>query len=171
MSTHTTHNNNVFRQGLEDFAKKQATQFEAMLQNVAQMLVNRVDSLFVPLPPYAPGGSRSYPAWEGQMHDATGVGVYVNGRLSSYLPTKKGQGPQYDDESGATNIIGSEYLMNALNAASTRFSKNVWIVLFCAVPYAYRVNTSGSHWGRGVGFFDKLAQELYNNVCTSLKAV
>lgn len=171
MSTYTTANAKIFKQGLEDFAKKQATMFETALRNVAQMLVDRVDQLFTPMPPYAPGGNPSFPVWEGQMHDATGVGVYINGKLASYLPTKKGLYPQRDAKSGATNIIGSEYLMNALNAATTTFSKGIWIVLFSAVPYAAKVNTIGSPWGRGVGYFDQLCNKLYNDVCTSLKIV
>lgn len=171
MSTHTTANAKIFRQGLEDFAKKQATLFEPVLRNVAQMLVNRVDEVFTPIPPYHGGGNESFPVWEGQMHDATGVGVYINGALTSYLPTKKGRFPQSDAASGATNIIGSEYLQNALNAATTIFSKGIWIVLFCAVPYAARINAAGSPWGRGAGFFGQLCNRLYYDVCNNLKIV
>ena len=170
MSNHTAHNSQVFKVGLKNSSEKQIKpMLVAMLKNVAKRLVDYVDSSFGGFnPPKVPSaGNTQFPVWFGQLHDATGVGVYVDGVLSSFLPTKRALDTQPQDG----YIIGSTFLQNALNNATSQFSKGIWIVLFSAVPYAYKINTQGSKWGRGVGFFKNFEDYLLNDVIANLKPI
>lgn len=145
-----------------------------MLKKCAQRIVDAVDGRFTPWPPELPhGGSVEYPVWVGQMHDATGVGIYDDGKVIQYLPTKKAldSQPQMDAAHNDYGIIGNQRLREAIQAGITQFSEGLWIVLFCAVPYANIVNTKGSPWDRGAGFFDKFADGLMEDVLRGLKAM
>lgn len=169
MADFTTHNSKVFKVGLKDFAEREIKAIlETMLREVAQKLVNAIDGAFVPFEQYG-GGTSQFPVWEGQLHDATGVGVYINGRLSSYIPTKRGFNPQVHGD--IDGIIGSEYLQQALNEATSQFTTGIWIVLFSAVPYAYMVNKHGSPWHRGKGFFERLKSLLIDDVFKGLRPI
>lgn len=130
-----------------------------MLTNVAERIVAYIDD-----------GAR-IPEHTGNLGDATGVGVYVDGALSSYVPTKRAtkkqkSGFHYTNEYG---IDGSEYLTRAIADAAGDFSKGIWIVLFSAVPYAYFLNKPelvGNLQGRVEGNFfgeiaDALVEEIY----------
>jgi len=139
----------------------------SILNNIAAWLVGVIDGDFAPHE--KGGGTDVFPFWFGHLHDATGVGVYVDGVLMSYKPTNRGKGSQNDNETQTHNIIGTEYLENALQEASGEFANGIWIVLFSAVPYAYKVNTKGSPWHRGIGFFDTLEDTLKREVFANLQ--
>lgn len=114
------------------------------------------------------------PEYSSNLRDATGVGVYVNGALTSYVPTKKAtkkqkSGFHYRNEYG---IDGSEYLLQAISSAATSFSRGIWIVLFSAVPYAYFLNkpelvenlrgkVEGNFYGE---ISDRLIAEIYSGL-------
>lgn len=165
MSDYTTHNSKAFKSGLNDYAERVIkVRFEAMLRSVAQKLVAYIDGGFV-----MPGGNMQFPVDTGNLHDATGVGVYIDGRLSSYLPTAIAVEQQTNR--GEIGIDGSIALRNAVQAAATQFSKGIWIVLFSTVSYAYKINTQGSSRGRGVGFFDSLGEVLFQNVISGLQPI
>lgn len=167
MADYTSHNSHVFKDMLSQYAENTlATRIGTALKRVAEKMVETIEGAFEPFS-YEGGGTDLFPVWEGQLHDATGVGVYVNGRLSSYIPTSRGRFAQKhkDDD----NIIGTERLQTALNSATTTYSKGIWIVLFSAVPYAYEVDTEGSPWGRGIGFFEDMEKRLLNDVIKNLK--
>ncbi len=169
MANYTAHNSRVFKAGLKDYADSVITpKLEAVLRDVAQRMVNAIDRVFEPFEQHG-GGTKQFPVLEGQLHDATGVGVYINGRLSSYLPTKKGFDEQVHE--GETGIIGSERLQQALNTAVSQFSEGIWIVLFSAVPYAYKVNTVGSPRHRGIGFFERTKSLLIDDVFAGLRPI
>lgn len=169
MADHTAHNSKVFKVGLEQYAERVIkTKLEAVLRGVAQELVNAIDGAFEPFEQYG-GGTKQFPVWTGQLHDATGVGVYINGRLSSYVPTAKGFYPQFDE--GEDEIVGSERLQTALNNAVSQFSKGIWIVLFSAVPYAYKVNEFGSPRHRGKDFFNRTKSLLVDDVFAGLRPI
>ena len=120
-----------------------------MLDEVAERMVNAIDTGFE-------RNDKNYPVDTGNMHDATGVGVYADGKLEGYYPTKFATDPKTDE-------LGYEYwgidlLEDALNAATTTFSHGFWIVLFSNIWHAIEVDAYGSPWQRGKGFFsDKLA--------------
>ena len=121
---------------------------EAMLRKLAQDTVSYIDGAFSPIPPHAPGGNELFPVWEGQLRDATGCAVYIDGRVSSFIPTSKARYKQSDKVSGIVDIVGSVFLKNAINLASSRFTKGLWIVIFSATPYAFRIDAGGSKSNR-----------------------
>lgn len=165
MADYTAHNSKVFKVGLKDFAEREIkAKLETMLRSVAERLVAYIDGGFTP-----PWGTSQFPVYTGNLHDATGVGVYIDGRLSSYIPTAIAVDQQTNQ--GEIGIDGSINLRNALQAATSQFSKGIWIVLFSTVSYAYKINTQGSRWGRGVGFFDALGETLFQNVITGLQPI
>lgn len=165
MADYTAHNSKVFKVGLKDFAEREITaELVAMLRNVAQKLVGVIDGNFV-----MPDGTTQFPVDTANLHDATGVGVYVDGRLDAFVPTQRATEAQSDG--GTTGIFGSEWLQTALTSASSEFASGIWIVLFSTVPYAAKINTSGSKRGRGVGFFDALGNNLLTEIVTNLKPI
>lgn len=168
MSEHTAHNLKVFKVGVEDFSEHVIkAKLVAMLKSVAQDLVNYIDGAFMPWERLI-GGNDNFPVWEGQLHDATGVGVYVDGALASYMPTTKAFEPQYYE---GEVVVGAPRLQAALQAGATTFGKGIWIVLFSAVPYAYQINTYGSRRHRGQDFFEKLRQTLLSDVINGLRPI
>lgn len=165
MSNYTAHNSKVFKIGLKDYAERVVkVSLETMLRGVAEKLVAYIDGGFAP-----PSGSMQFPVDTGNLHDATGVGVYIDGRLSSYLPTAIAVRQQTNQ--GEIGIDGSIALRNAVQATATRFAKGIWIVLFSTVSYAYKINMQGSSRGRGAGFFDGLGELLFQNVITGLQPI
>ena len=169
MSDYTAYNSKVFKVGLNNYTERVIkVKIETVLRTVAQKMVNAIDGAFVPFEQYG-GGTDQFPVWEGQLHDATGVGVYIDGRLSSYIPTAKGFDPQVHGEE--EDIVGSERLQQALKSAVSQFSKGIWIVVFSAVPYAYKVNEFGSPRHRGKGFFESVKSLLIDDVFAGLKPI
>lgn len=126
----------------------------AMLQGVAQKIANEVDSI------------TSVPNYTGNLRDSHGVGVYVNGTLSSYIPTHTATKPQRSGFHGRNeyNIWGTEYLSQALQDATTDFADGIWIVLFAAVPYAFYINENHAN----AGFFDEIADTIVEDVRNGL---
>lgn len=169
MSSNSAHNMKVFYDGITEYVELIVKdKLETMLREVAEELVSYIDNeAFEPFE-YCGGGNGTYPVWTGNLHDATGIGVYIDGRLSSYIPTSKRESHQYFD---GEYIFGTERLTAALNEGVNQFSQGVWIVLFSQVPYAYKVNTQGSPWRRGIGYFDELKSYLLNDVFVNLKHV
>lgn len=164
-NSYSAHNAQVFKIGLKDYSDRVIkVKLEAMLRSVAEKIVAYIDGGFVP-----PSGTMQFPVDTGNLHDATGVGVYIDGRLSSYIPTAIAVEQQTNQ--GEIGIGGSINLQLALQAAISQFSKGIWIVLFSTVPYAYKINTQGSSRGRGVGFFDGLGEMLFQNVVTGLQPI
>ena len=122
----------------------------AMLTNVAQKIVNEIDTI------------TSVPNYTGNLRDSHGVGVYMYGSLSSFIPTQTATRPQssgfhHRNEYG---IWGMEYVTRALEDASTTYNDGIWIVLFAAVPYAFYVNENNAN----AGFFDDIADTLVSEV-------
>ena len=163
MSNHASHNNAVFRKGSTDFTNQVIkVKLVTMLKSVAQSIVDVIDGNFV-----MPQGTEQFPVFTANLHDATGVGVYVDGQIQYFAPTKRAVEQQMD--TSYNFFFGSELLQQAITNAATKFSKGVWIVLFSTVPYAYSINEYGSSLGRGAGFFESLKQTLLNDVLANLK--
>ena len=142
-------------------------ELSAMLGGVADRIIAEIDGGFKPVAYGGEGGSDQYPIWYGQLHDSTGVGVYIDGVLRAYRPTNIGKYKQHTEDE--RDIVGAEKLDEALAAAATTFPTGIWIVLFSAVPYAYEINEAGSPQNRGAGFFDTLADSLTAEVIAGLK--
>lgn len=145
---------------LAEEAKKQLV---LALAPVAQRMAGIIDGSF-PMP----DGSEQFPVHSANLHDSTGVGVYCDGRLTSYFPTRLASGKQsYDNR----KFWGSDELRRALTLGVTTYPRGVWIVLYSAVPYAYDIDASGSKWGRGINFFGKLKDEFIAEIMTGLQQV
>lgn len=165
MSNHSAHNSQVFNVGLKYFTEAQAKpRIVAILTQVAQMLVGVIDGSFV-----MPKGSIQFPVDTANLHDATGIGVYSDGRVQHFIPTKQAVKTQSDG--GTKGVDGNALLQSAIAAGATQFAKGIWIVLFSTVPYAYKINTQGSKRGRGVGFFDGLGEVLFQRIVTGLQPI
>lgn len=130
----------------------------AMLKDVAQRIVSYIDK------------EAEIPESSGNLRDATGIGVYVNGALTAYVPTKRAtklqkSGFHYRNE---YRIDGSAYLSQAITDASADFSVGIWIVLFSAVPYAYFLNNPdlvGNLRGKVQGdYFEDISVRFINEV-------
>lgn len=142
------HNAKVMKEQCTYFLKGVAKpQLVAMLRSVAEEIVAAID------------GNGNIPIYTGNLHDATGVGVYVDGALSQYIPTKIATKKQKSGF-GNTNwydIDGSLFLQSAMADAATEFNSGCWIVLFSAVPYAFHIDERTNFFSQTVG---ELAQSV-----------
>ena len=172
MGNFTAQNSSVFHSGTKNYIEHVVKpKLEAMLRKLAQDTVSYIDGAFSPIPPHAPGGNELFPVWEGQLRDATGCAVYLDGRVSSFIPTSKARYKQSDKASGIVDIVGSVFLKNAINLASSRFTKGLWIVIFSATPYAFRIDAGGSSAGRGKGYFETIKNVTVQRVIEGLKPI
>lgn len=126
----------------------------SMLKEVAQKIANEVDNI------------TSIPNYTGNLRDSHGVGVYVNGSLSSFIPTKTATKAQSSGFHGRNEygIWGNEYVSRALQDATLDFADGIWIVLFAAVPYAFYINETHTN----AGFFDEIADTIVSEVRNGL---
>lgn len=163
--SYSGHNAQVFKVGLINFTETQVKpKLTAMLTQVAQQMVGLIDGSFV-----MPSGTTQFPVDTANLRDATGVGVYCDGRCQSFIPTK--QAVKTQSHNGTQGIDGHALLQAAIAAGATQFATGIWIVLFSTVPYAYKITTQGSKIGRGAGFFEALKQSLLNDVIVNLKPI
>lgn len=151
----------VFMNGVKGYAKDISEELVSMLIPIAQRMVDMIDNNF-----NMPDGSAKFPVWTANLHDATGVGIYRDGALTRYIPTKRATKTQKMGGLGR-RIDGHEELMSALTDGAVEFSKGIWIVLFSAVPYAYNIN-AGVWARRGAGFFEETKQGMLNEVLAGL---
>lgn len=107
------------------------------------------------------------------LHDATGVAVYVDGTIKRFVPTARAHknGKSGFDGVNHYGIDGKAFLQQAISEASTRFAKGVWFVVFSAVPYAYHIDAHGSPLGRGQDFFKTIRGTAVNDILAGLRAI
>jgi len=116
------------------------------------------------------------PVYTGNLHDSTGIAIYDEGKLSSYIPRRIAD-PAYDKQRSGFNhkyirgIVGSEYLDEAIKMASSRFTKGIWFVVFSTVPYAYYINEDGSPIGRGLNFFKLAVEDVTHLILAGLRPI
>lgn len=169
MAVSYAHNNEtVLHVGIEEFLRRVVRpRIIAMCNAVAQRMVQYIDNGFV-----MPDGTTQFPVDTANMHDATGVGVFDNGVMKSYIPTKRAtKKARTGLGSPKTGIDGTTLLQTALSDAASTYSRGIWIVLFSTVPYAYYIETMGSKIGRGAGYFRNLENALFNEVMTGLAPI
>ena len=128
------------------------------LEKVANDIVEHIDSGLIP-------------EYTSNLHDATGVGIYVNGALKKFIPTKRATRTQSfrNGTSIERGINGTEYLSQALSDAAGDFSTNVWLVIISAVPYAWFINKDGSPLGRGEDFFEDITSKATSEIFSELR--
>lgn len=136
-------------------------EMQRALIQVANKIVAAIDS-----------GDR-IPEYTSNLHDSTGVAVYADGAVISFIPTKKATKKSKSGLGGVNhyNIDGREFLVNTINEAKSTFAKGIWFVVFSTVPYAYHIDTVGSPIGRGKGFFKKTYQEALTEVLAGLAPI
>lgn len=155
MANHTAYNRATLRQGLTDYTKRKIQPvLVSNLRRIAQRIVGIIEGSFTL-------DSMQFPVYTANLHDATGVAVYVEGMVSSFIPVQRATKEQ---SSGYTFVYGSEALRNAIALAASTFSSGIWIVLFSSVPYAAKINDIGSPRQRGINFFKVLEEEMFDAV-------
>lgn len=165
MSDYMAHNSKAYKDGLNDYVERVIkVKLVAVLKSVAQTLVGIIDGCFT-----MPNGSEQFPVYTANLHDATGVGVYSDGKVEYFVPTKRAVEEQEDFP--YSFFFGSDLLRQAISNGATQFAKGIWIVLFSSVPYAYEINMYGSSKGRGAGFFENLEDALLNEVLSNIKPI
>lgn len=133
---------------MKEFAEKEA-KLEVLkrMRRIAQRMVDFIDSNFA-------DDSSQFPQWTSNLHDATGVAIYDDGRLENYIPTQRASEPQQspigEDE------WGTQELANVIKQGVTKFPKGLWLVLFSASSYSEQIEDIGSPASRGKGFFERL---------------
>lgn len=130
-----THNVEVIKKGAEKF-------IERLKKNIFSVLSSVADDVVI----FIQGGG-SIPVYTGNLQDSTGIGIYFDGVLTKFKPIKIANVAQNDN--GKT-IVGTTELDKALEMAVTRFNKGIWIVLFSAVPYAFKVEERTNFFSQDV---------------------
>lgn len=166
------HNVAVVKDRISMFVKEKKAEIVAKLMEVGQVVVDYVDRGFVPQT-LRPGGNGQFPIWTANLRDATGVGIYVDGRTAKFMPTKLAVHKQTTGGSmGARrDIDGHNFLLQSITEGASVFTSGIWIVLYCAVPYASHINAYGSKWGRGQGFWNLEKAEFTNAILSRLTQV
>lgn len=131
-----------------------------ILKKVAEDMVKTIDRAFT-----MPLGTDEFPVWSANLRDATGVGIYCDGVVQYFCPTKRasqgikrGKGP-----------FGATLLQQTILNGAAEYSKGVWLVLFSSVPYAFYIDKNGSVIGRGVGFFKSLENHIAAQIILNFK--
>lgn len=144
----TAHNNRVFEKILQQKADNIEARIEKVFRQVAEDVIVFIE------------GANEIPIYTGNLADSTGLGIYRNGVLTSYLPTKKAVEPQtfgYNQ-----NVWGADELQRALNVSATEFATGIWLVLFSAVPYALFIEDKYNYFEDGV--VQDLLQQFYSAI-------
>ena len=152
MADYTAHNLSVIKIGLRDFAEKEAKkEVVRRMRIIAGKMLDLIERVFS-------DSSEQFPEWTANLHDATGIGIYVDGHLDKYMPVQRASEPQ-ESQSGV-EVWGTAELSEALTKASTTFTKGLWLVMFSAVDYAEQIEDIGSPKERGRNFFTTLCEYL-----------
>lgn len=147
------HNLDVIKKKCRRFLQvEKKPELVAVLKNAAQAVLHYIEEM------------TSLPQYTGNLHDATGIGIYVDGQLFEYAPTKiatkyQSSGFHYRNE---YKIDGNLYLQSALKDAATDFSDGIWIVVFSAVPYAFYIQE------RPEKYFSEISEKLLNEIYQGL---
>lgn len=137
---------------IEAFTQKHAKKLVLdRMRLIASRMVEYIDDRFNK-------DSQQYPEYTANLHDATGVAIYADGRLDKFLPTKRATSPQLGID--GSDEWGSTELEFAISQLASRFSKDLWLVMFSASSYADLVDDSGSPKERGRDFFTSLWEVL-----------
>ena len=139
----TSHNNKVFNKVMEE--KK--IELSNRIHNVLRELANKVFTYIADTTPNRGDGNMPY--YTGNMRDSTGLGVYYNGVLSTFIPPRVAETHQTYRERGYDEIWGFDYIRSVLSNTQD-FNKGIWVVLYSTVPYALKIETKGSkYWDKG----------------------
>ena len=166
------HNEAVVKDRVRLFVKEKKAEIVAKLMEVGQVVVDYVNTGYMPQT-LRPGGNNQFPIWTANLRDATGVGIYVDGRTAKFTPTKLAIHKQTTGGSMGSrrDIDGHSFLFQSISEGASVFNNGIWIVLYCAVPYAAMINASGSKWGRGQGFWNLTKTEFTEAILSRLTQI
>ncbi|MBO5874438.1 MAG: hypothetical protein J6Q35_05355 [Rikenellaceae bacterium] len=149
------HNNRVFKKGIDAYVLAIKSGIRDVMQEAARLMHEYIsDTAFNQ-------GDGNMPFYSGNLSDSTGLGVYIDGILTSYIPPKRATSTQRSgfNHTNIYNIDGNQYIRDALQDASTEYSKGLWVVLFSTTPYAFMIDENGSkYWDAGF-FSQRLVKE------------
>lgn len=165
MSDYSAHNAEVVRVAIRQYRQEVERLLERALREVAAEMVAQINRGFS-------SNQDHYPVYTANLHDATGIGIYVNGAISAFMPTKWAQKEQTSGFGGYWKGWGIEELRRAI-ADSGDFSRGIWIVLYSSVPYAAYIEAAGSDAmpPRGAGFFSSLKDMLRYEIFAKLRPI
>ena len=145
------HNNKVFQKAISEHKAL----LEQKLNGVMREVATKMRDWLV---------SGQTPYYTGNMQDATGLGVYINGTLSAYAPMQTAWEAQtYKGQ----DVWGYAELQDALQEGYTNFSKGIWLVVFSAVPYAFEVDAYGTIKNASGYFSEGIVGELLDQFKTA----
>ncbi|MEG0629929.1 MAG: hypothetical protein RR459_03270 [Christensenellaceae bacterium] len=123
--------------------KRYETVLPIVLNEVAEIVSNHIEEMSTT------ESADGLPVWSGNLHDSTGIGLYYNGSLVAYKPSRLAIRKQHIEE---YSYFGYEELDKVMNDTNN-YNNGIWFVLFSASPIAFMIDTEGSPYGRGVGYF------------------
>ena len=145
-------NQKLIERRIDEVSNNSLARLLNVLDTVAQDVMEYIDS------------QKVIPIYTGNLKDATGIGVYHNGVLKKYVPSRIATVPQSSGfhYKNVYDIWGHQYLSDALEAASKEdYSKGIWIVLFSAVPYAFYIEDRDA-------FFSDIKDVMLNAIISEL---
>lgn len=121
MKNWRSHNQKAFKAEVERYKAYLHRQLVAAMTRVAEGVLAEIETRV------------GMPFYTGNLSDSTGVGVYVDGVLETYMPRQLATQPQtYFGE----EVWGHEDLVDAIELGRSTFNTGIWIVVYSAVPYA-----------------------------------
>lgn len=148
------HNKKVFQKAIEEYKNDIEKKVLKVLTTVArEMLVDIADAQYNQ-------GDGYMPFYSGNLRDSTGLGVYHDGALDTFIPPKVAEHPQNYWQIGhyEFDLWGFSFIQEALSEANN-FNKGIWVVLYSTIPYAKYIDDNGSkYWDTG-WFSDNIVQK------------
>lgn len=158
------HNHTVITNSIKLFVAEVEKEIVKALRGVTDEMIKYIEN----------EADVSIPIYTGNLHDATGVAVYVNGKTEYFrVPVPKATRKQHTGPSmgNRRNIDGHLFLTKSITEGATVYTDGIWIVLYSAVPYASHIDTLGSKLGRGKEYFWRAKDEFTKLVLNSLTPV
>ena len=144
------HNKKVFKKAIENHSTNIKSRISRIMQEVARQMHE-----FISETSYNQGGG-NMPFYTGNLSDGTGLGVYIDGALTAYIPPRRAITSQTNK--GVTEW-GYQDIREALTFASSDYEKGLWVVLFSTTSYAIKVDERGSKYWESGFFSEGLVKE------------
>ena len=148
------HNKKLFSKGMTAYATIIKANIRDIMQDVARQMHEYISETTFNQ------GDGNMPYYTGNLSDSTGLGVYIDGALTAYIPPQRAMISQSNGDSDPV-IWGYQDVRDTLSFASSEFSKGLWVVLFSTTSYAFRVDEQGSkYWNEGFFSIGLVEQQL-----------
>lgn len=166
-SSTSLHNHRIVQYKFQAFRQMLEAELAKRLCDVARDMVAWIEM-------HTMSDSGDIPFYTGNLRDSTGVGVYINGKCTAFVPVKVAKEPQRSGFGrNLKDIWGHKWLIDAINFGATgRFSHDCWIVLFSAVPYAAPINAGVNPFSaHGQNYFARLKNDFVSEIFSQLKPI